>query len=154
MGPPDLRSGRDAIPDTSDPPSHGWLSRRAFLPVVAGGSALWLAYCSLQGPAFTLRYALKIVITAGGREYSGRSVIHINWIDNGWLAGFDAVPKFTARTTAEAVVLDLGSAGLVFGLIWPPESMPGFNASRPGETLRRYLPADVIARADQDAVAG
>jgi hypothetical protein len=148
---PDPRSGSDVTPIANDR-QRRVLNRRGLL-LAAAALPLTLAGCS-QSPAYTLRYALKIVIRTGDREYAGRSVMQVDWTDNGWLAGFDALAKFSPRVTAEAVIVDLGKAGLVFGLVTPPGGWGGFNASRPEQILRRYLPPDLVARATREAPAG
>jgi hypothetical protein len=111
------------------------INRRLFL-ATGTAAGLTVAGCS-PWENYGFNYSLSIRALVGGRLVEGRSVIHTGWHWQ-FLAGLDDLPKYVARTTGDAVTLELGEGKKLFGLITPPFDMSGFRAQRVDEVLQPY----------------
>jgi len=107
------------------------LNRRLLLV----GACAGLGSCS-PFPSHSLNYRLKINIEVAGKRYSGSSVIHLSYFDNGLFKGFDALGAYSTTVSGEAAVIDMGPHGLLFGLLRGTNRVSGFRAKYPFEELR------------------
>jgi hypothetical protein len=98
----------------------------ALLAIVCAGivSAIWLLF-----PEEELRYRLTVEAEVDGKSYTGSSVIAVTYADTtrvfGSMGGYGKKPK------GEAVVLDFGARGLVFGLLEDPHGNVDWAAYLP-----------------------
>lgn len=114
------------------------MNRRAVF--FSGLYAFALAGCGGLGETKKLRYRLKLYVHVDGKEYTGSSVLETRWFNNGsWAIG--AVPPWQASATGDAVTVNLGAHGLLFGLLDDLNNMRrGFGAGMPDIYLSPYLP--------------
>lgn len=121
------------------------MNRRAFLGLATAASLL----SGCGGRDRTLRYRLAIQVQIGGRIHSGSTVNEVTWT----VGALHLLPPagWNTQTDAGAVTIDLGKAGLLFGLINPPAGLrPGFQATQVDAVFNRLLPpAQVTADALQ-----
>jgi hypothetical protein len=128
------------------------ISRRA---ATLSGLAAVLAGCNPFPKTYTLRYRLRIVVQIDGKDYEGSSVIEVRWVKRGPLATMDAGPGFSAITFGQAVIVDLGEHGTLFGLLANPFNMniTSFRAGHPEEVLIPLLAPNARTPADIESGA-
>ena len=114
---------------------------------IAGLAALGQA-CS-RSPNYQVNYRLRIKVVVSGMPFSGSAVENVRWFSGGFLTGFDAIGAFNSVAHAESVVLDLGQDGLLFGLVFPPQNRPGFQARYIESAFTPEMPPDLLT---QDAI--
>jgi hypothetical protein len=82
----------------------------------------------------------RIVVEIDGRQYQGTSVVETQIIDRrGSSLLPPEAPEIVSNSRGEAVVVDLGQHGFLFGLLQHPPSVGGFNGSQPESVLARCL---------------
>ncbi len=91
------------------------MNRRSFISsAFAFGS---VTGCGVLTPQHTVRFEMEMSANVAGSSYTGKSVSEITWTSAGPLAGFDAATdKWQAHRRGQALILDLGPHGLIFGL--------------------------------------
>ena len=93
------------------------MNRRALLSLLAGGAAIGMMGCSVQGESLpTYRYRLTVEVETPEGLKSGSSVIEVSTA----VAGRSSIPTPGAvshRVKGEAVTVDLGTRGLLFALL-------------------------------------
>ena len=122
------------------------LSRRATIwSLAALPATLSLAACG-SSSGYQLSYRLQIAIVIAGTRCVGSAVEKIRWHVGGFLTGFDGVGDYSATAFAEAVIMQLGEKGLLFGLIFPPNTTKGFDARYVSDVFAADMPLDVQTR--------
>jgi hypothetical protein len=109
--------------------------------IAAGLLAGLGAGCGLVFGAHALRYRLSCTLERDGAALTGHSVLGIEWTNTGPVAGFDGIPHFEAAAFGDAVIVEAGEIGPLFGLLRAPALHEGmaFNALRPERILQRLL---------------
>jgi hypothetical protein len=121
------------------------MDRRKFLK--AATVALSCATLSACAKArVTLRYRLRIVVQVAERLYEGSSVVETELAYFGDKAVWWKAPEagsMSFSSWGEAVALDLGEHGLLFGLLYPVDGrVGGFYVNSAGDMLFTFLPND------------
>jgi hypothetical protein len=107
------------------------------------GFSSQLGACSRR-PQYQLNYRLRVAIEIGGQHYAGSSVESVGWYSGGFLTGFDGIGAYNSVAYGEAVVLDLGQNGLLFGLVSQPNATPGFSARNIDRVFTSEMPSDLL----------
>jgi hypothetical protein len=104
------------------------------LMLTAGlGCALVLGSCAPSTQ--TIRYRLTLEVEADGMVRRGSSVIETRWSDQSLLKGLANGMSWVVHTRGEAVIVDLGSRGILFALL------TGVETKARGSNLS-YFPED------------
>lgn len=115
------------------------MNRRRFLQFSLLSATCAAALPGCVGQSHTIRYRLRIAVKIDGRKYAGATVVKSTITDrrrSTWLP--PEAPKIAARSLGEAVVVDMGNHGLLFGLLTPPFGVDGFNGVQPFNVLDLY----------------
>lgn len=113
------------------------MNRRAFLQCAA--AAPMLAGCGILTPSYAVRFRLSLSATVDGVARTGSTVIEKRWVNSGPLSGLSSWGRWAGRFTGNALTLDLGRHGLLFGLMGSVTNAPsGFIA--PDGLLFALLP--------------
>ncbi|WP_158765289.1 hypothetical protein [Terricaulis silvestris] len=98
--------------------------------LLAGAGGL-LVGCSSR-PKYRLRYRLEIAARVGERVHTGASVLSMVWEDIGGAANLNGGDAFVREPDGEAIVVDLGEHGKLFGLLTAQGlADSGFSVSSP-----------------------
>lgn len=119
------------------------LSRRRVLRGIASAAASGplLAACAPLWPVCSFNYKLRIVVSVDGAPKEGSSVIQVSLYDHGTTWRNPDMDRFRARTWGEAVAIELGSFGPLFGLLQHPPTTAGFNGRQPHHVLLQIIAA-------------
>jgi hypothetical protein len=139
------RRTRSAVPEIS---ADG-LTRRGFGWVVAA-AAVGLAGCDT--PTRRFRERLTLVVDTPEGTATGSSVIeHQTIFQDGWLGGMASHMRL-GGTRGEGVVVDLGTRGLLVGLLFPlpADTIAGRRTGAPGG-YEYHVFANLYAQAEADS---
>lgn len=84
-----------------------------------------------------------MAVVISGVRYVGAAIENAGWRISGFLRGFDGIGDYYTDAFAEAVIMNLGEHGLLFGLIFPPEITKSFDARRVSEIFAESMPPDL-----------
>lgn len=99
------------------------MKRRAVLG--AGLAAPLLSGCGAGADRWTLRFRLKVSLVADGEIHEGASVFKAIYTHNPKALLGDMQSEFTTRVWGEAVAINLGARGYLFGLLGSVSGVEG-----------------------------
>lgn len=123
------------------------MNRRRFLMTAAsaGLATPLLAGCGALWPSYTFNYKLRLLVSVGGTIREGFSIVQVALYDRG-NSRLPEMQRIVAQSWGEAVVLDLGTHGLLFGLLRHPPTIAGFDGGQPQRVLSKFVnPANTSA---------
>jgi hypothetical protein len=120
------------------------LNRRKLLAGAGIAALLAATMYACSGPTYTFRYRLRVAVKIDGQVYEGSSVnemsYHVLSKSERWLPDFPSVRR---STWGEAVIIDCGPHGLLFGLVECPPGWEAFRATDVVDILGRLLPPEL-----------
>jgi hypothetical protein len=109
-----------------------------------------------ERPVIDLRYRLEIGVRVADEVHLGASVLSMRWEDIGGEANFNGGDRFLRFPLGEAVVIDVGEHGKLFGLLHSPPLDPdegGWGVSGPRTSdVPRALSRPFTARSPESVL--
>lgn len=120
------------------------LHRRSLLASLLAGSGILFGVSACAYQTHRIRYELKLIVKVDGEQREGSSVIEVEFTDLGESSlRPQEMPRVSARSWGEAVVVDMGKHGLLFGLLGTSLSnSSNFNVNHVDSVLVQFLPPD------------
>jgi hypothetical protein len=83
-----------------------------------------LCGCGILTPSHTVNFRLRMSLMIANRPVEASTVFSIKWVDQAFLAGFDAMGKWEGQRYGDAIVFKTAADSLIVGL-W--ERVPGVS---------------------------